>query len=91
MRTMSAGPPIAMIPKNKHEAIRIGLGKFKGFHFADVRVVTTPDWDAGKISFTHRGVAIPLTRLPAVIEGLQRALDEARRKGLFGREPSKAP
>jgi len=78
---MSQGEAIALIPKNKGEKIRVGLGEFKDVHFADIRVVV--DGEGGKVVFTQKGVSVPIRRLPAVIEALQTALDTARRQGLF--------
>jgi hypothetical protein len=84
---MSEAPDtvIAVIPKNNRgEKIRVALREFKGAHLADIRVVV--DGNDGSTVFTPKGVAVPIRRLPAVIEALQKALDEARRRGLFERD-----
>ncbi len=79
-------PPIAVIPKNNRgEFIRIGLNEFKDMHFADIRVILANGAD-GKHTFTQKGIAIPLRRLPAVIDALQSALTKAREEGLFDRD-----
>jgi hypothetical protein len=85
---MSDGPAIAMIPKNKNETIRVALGEFKGAHFADIRIVTAGE--DGKVVFTPKGVACPLRRLPALIDALKSAYEEAQRRGLFNKPESDA-
>ncbi len=74
-----------MIPKNNRgEFIRIGLNEFKDMHFADIGY--SANGADGKHTFTQKGIAIPLRRLPAVIDALQSALTEAREEGFFDRD-----
>jgi transcriptional coactivator p15 (PC4) len=80
---------IAVIPKNNRgETIRVALREFKGAQLADIRVMV--DGEDGKAIFTQKGVAVPIRRLPAVIEALQAALDTARRQGLFAKDQAEA-
>lgn len=87
---MSHGPALALIRKNSSEAIRVSLDEFKGAHFVDVRVVIPAETEGGNAIFTKKGVTVPIPRLPALIDALQRALDEARRAGLFDEKRAEA-
>ena len=72
--------PIAIIPKNSKEQIEISLTTFKGHELVDVRIFTN---DGTKHVATRKGVTIAVRRLPELIQGLQQAEAEARRRGLL--------
>lgn len=71
--------PIAIIPKNSLEEIRIDLSEFKGNNLVSARVY----YDAGNDDWrpTKKGLAIKISLLPEVIEGLQKAQSTAKEKG----------
>ena len=72
---------IARIPKNSREEFRISLTAFKGYDLASLRV-----WfqaDDGSMRPSKSGVVIRVGKLPDLIEALQGAETEARRRGLI--------
>ena len=72
---------IRAIPKNTREHIRVGLGEFKGHKLFSARVWVTKE--DGTALPTQKGITCAVALLPAVIEGLQAPLDEARRTGVL--------
>ena len=74
-----------VIPKNSAEDVRVALTEFNGHDLVDVRIFT--DFRAGAAQVrgpTKNGVSLNVTALPALIEALGRARDEAERRGLIG-------
>ena len=78
--------PIATIPKNSREEIRVQLSEFKGTRFADVRIFAEFAAAMGKRSPTAKGVTIPLDRLSAFVRAVTDAEAHARSLGLIGGE-----
>lgn len=77
----SAATVVATIGKNNREEIRVSLDQFNGHDLISLRVFT----DNSKVEHrlpTKAGIAMKVTKLPALIDGLQKALAEARRRGL---------
>ena len=72
---------IAVIPKNRSSEIRVSLVKYMGINLVDVRIFSS--FDNGEKRPTKQGVAVSITRLPALADALTLALTEARRLGLF--------
>ena len=73
---------IAIIPKNKREDIRISLSKFEELDLLNIRVFV--DYSDGSRGPSKKGISIRIAQLPAIIEALQQAELEARRRGLIG-------
>jgi hypothetical protein len=70
---------IVEIPKNAREIIRVTLGEYSGHQVAGARVwfqAEDGSWRPGK-----SGIAFRVALLPAVAEGLEKAIAEARRRG----------
>ena len=77
--------PIAVIPKNKAEELRISLKEYKGHPFVDVRTFVEPYADSGQGRvLTRKGVTLGLGRLHELIAALRRAELVAREAGLLG-------
>lgn len=72
---------IGMVQKNSNEKIRVTLDQFNDFKYCDIRVGVSGNAD--EFIPTKKGVAVPLHRLPAIIELLTAAHAEARRLKLF--------
>lgn len=75
--------PVAVIPKNSRQEIRVGLREFRGAKFVDLRIFAEFAGTTDARSPTKEGVAIAFDRLPAVIEALQAAEVRAREMGLI--------
>lgn len=76
-------PPIAVIPKNRTEEIRVGLSQFNGHDLINVRVwADRRDGADGRVP-TKAGIACRVALLPDLIEALQQVEAEARKKGLL--------
>ena len=76
---------IATIEKNSREDVRIALDEFHGAQLIDVR--TFADFTSGGPDDrkpTKKGVSLNVAKLPALIAALERARDEAERRGLLG-------
>jgi len=73
------GNPIAIIPKNSLEEIRIDLSEFNGHNLAGIRIF----YDAGNDDWrpTKKGITIKITLLDNLIEGLQTARQQAQESG----------
>ena len=74
---------IATITKNSREQIMISLTEFKGHDLIDVRVFAN---DGSEHVATRKGISIAVGRLPELIQALQGAEAEARRRGLLDGE-----
>jgi hypothetical protein len=73
---------IGTIPKNGVEEVRVALTSYAGHALVDVR--TYADFgDAEERRATKKGVALKLSRLPALIDALVAAEAEARSRGLL--------
>lgn len=73
--------PIAEIPKNSREVLRVSLGEYQGHHLLNARI-----WfraDDGTMRPSQKGVSVPLRILPDFAEATTAALREARRSGLL--------
>jgi len=71
--------PIAIIPKNSLEEIRIDLSEFKGNNLVSARVY----YDAGNDDWrpTKKGLTIKVSLLPDLLKGLQKAIEQAQKSG----------
>lgn len=72
---------IATVRKNAAEEVRISLSEFHGTPLVDLRVFADFKGE-GERQATRKGVSLKVERLPDLIEALDRALEEARRRGL---------
>jgi hypothetical protein len=74
-----ADAPLAVLPKNAVEEIRIGLDQYGGYDLANVRVWfrSGGEWRPGR-----QGIAVRLTMLHDLIAALNETLAEAQRRGL---------
>jgi hypothetical protein len=74
---------IAVIPKNSKEDVVVSLGIFKEHKLLGVRVFA--DYrDEGDKKPTPKGISVKATLIPELIEALQDAEAEARRRGWLG-------
>lgn len=76
--------PVAAIPKNSRQEIRVGLREFRGAKFVDLRIFAELTGTTDARSPTKEGVAIAFDRVSAVIAALQQAEAKARELGLVG-------
>lgn len=74
---------IAIVEKNSREDVRIAIDEFRGTQIVDVRVFASFNGDAEERSPTKKGVSLKVERLPALIEALAQAKEEAIRRGLL--------
>lgn len=65
---------IDTIPKNASEEIRITRSRFKGYDLIAARVYYE-DKDSGEKRPTRKGLTVRAEKVPAIIAGLQRALE----------------
>lgn len=75
---------LATIPKNSREDCRVALDEYQGHTLIDVRLWA--DFAAGPVASrcaTKKGVALDVSRLPALIDALEAARTEAERRGLL--------
>lgn len=80
-----SGTPIAVIPKNKLEEIRVELSEFNGHDLINIRVwAERRDGSTERIP-TKAGIACKVTLLPELIEALRKAEIAARKAGLLPR------
>ncbi len=77
---MSDAEPIAIVPKNSREEVRVDLTEFKGHNLVDIRVFAD---DGSKQTATKKGISLAIAKLPALIDALRKAETEARRRGLI--------
>lgn len=76
--------PVAIVPKNSREEVRVCLTQFSGLDLIDVR--TYADFSAGVVDVrgpTKKGVSLNIERLPDLIAALEAAREEAQRRGLL--------
>jgi hypothetical protein len=71
---------IAAFAKNRREQIRITLSRFEEIDLIDIRSFAGDEYDIA----TRKGISLRIALLPRLIEGLQQAEAEARRRGLIG-------
>lgn len=71
------------VRKNAAEEVRVALSEFRGSPLVDVRIFCDVDGQAERQP-TKKGVALNVRALPDLIEALQRARNEAERRGLIG-------
>jgi len=64
--------PLAIIPKNAREEIRIGLTEYHGHLLCAVRVFYEPA-DSGEKLPGKAGINVRVEQLPAIIDGLRKA------------------
>jgi hypothetical protein len=72
---------VGAVRKNATEEVRVALNEFHGSSLIDLRVFA--DLGDGERRPTKKGVALNVRALPELIEVLQRAEAEARRRGLI--------
>jgi Transcriptional Coactivator p15 (PC4) len=81
---MSDAVPIAVLPKNKAEEIRISLSEYNGHNLINVRVWSDRRNGNGEGRVpTKAGIACRVVLLPALIAALQKAEQQARAAGLL--------
>lgn len=74
---------IAVLPKNRREALRIALDHYRGTNLVDLRVVVEVSETSGLATPTRKGVAVRLEMLPDLIAALAQAEAKARELGLL--------
>jgi hypothetical protein len=62
--------PIAIIPKNSLEEIRISWGEYKGHRYLDIRVFAEVERKADKVP-TKKGVTLRPDLIPELIKALE--------------------
>jgi len=67
---------IAKIPKNSREELRVTLGEFKGHNLLHLRA-----WITESETPTKNGFGIQAALIPKLLEALQDAQAEGRRRG----------
>lgn len=73
---------VAVIPKNAISELRVQLKYYKAHPLVDVRLWGERDTDTERRP-TRKGVCLHVSRLPALCDAVERALDEARRSGML--------
>ena len=63
---------IAVLPKNRREALRIALDHYRGTNLVDLRVVVEVSETSGLATPTRKGVAVRLEMLPDLIAALNK-------------------
>jgi hypothetical protein len=71
---------IATFAKNRRETVRVTLSRFEEIDLIDIRSFAGDDFDIA----TKKGISLRVALLPRLIEGLQAAETEARKRGLIG-------
>lgn len=87
MRPEPLNVPIAVIPKNSRQEVRVALREFRGAQFCDVRIFAEFAGTTDARSPTKEGVAVAFDKLPDMIAALQDAQAMARELGLVEVEP----
>ena len=64
--------PIAIIPKNTIDEIRVMWSEFKGHRYLDIRVYTEIDGNTDKVP-TKKGVTLRPDLIPDLIKALESA------------------
>ena len=75
--------PIAVIFKSKREEVRVTISRFRHRDFIDIRIYALDDDQAFP---TRKGVNLSVGRISELIQALQDAEAEARRRGLLDGE-----
>ena len=76
--------PIATIPKNSREELRVSLAEFKGTQFVDLRIYSEFAGSTHARSPTKIGVTCSFERLPQLVRALMDAEAQAQALGLIG-------
>lgn len=74
---------IAILPKNRREALRIALDHYRGANLVDLRVVVELSETSGLATPTRKGLAVRVEMLPDLIAALAQAEAKARELGLL--------
>ena len=77
------GAIIGRIPKGKSDEVRISLESYKGQDLIDVRLFMRLSDPSGEIIATKKGVSLPIDCLPDLAGAIQKAMEEAQRRGLL--------
>lgn len=75
---------IAIVEKNSREDVRIAIDEFRGTQLVDIRVFA--DFNSNEADTrtpTKKGVSLKIERLPDLIRALEKAKEEAARRGLL--------
>jgi hypothetical protein len=80
--------PIAILPKNSREEVRITLGAYKGVERLDIRVFADIN-GLGVYMPTKKGVSIKVNQLRELIAGLEQAEAEASKHGVLSERPGR--
>lgn len=80
---------IAALKKNSRQTLRVSIGKFREHDLLTLRLWFTPDADATERP-SKAGFSLRITLINDLIEALQHAEAEARRRGLIRKEPPDA-
>lgn len=84
MQTDPLNVPIATIPKNSREELRVSLAEFKGAQFVDLRIYSEFAGSTHARSPTKAGVTCSFERLPELMRALMDAEAQVRALGLMG-------
>lgn len=74
---------VARVEKNRRQVVAVALTEYSGRSLLDVRIFGDFAED-GEFRPTHKGISLRIDRLPDLIEALEKARDEAERRGLIG-------
>ena len=72
--------PIAIIPKNSMDEIRVMWSEYKGHRYLDIRVYTEAEGKADKVP-TKKGVTLRPDLIPELIEALEGVLADPGQPG----------
>lgn len=75
--------PVAVVPKNSLEEVRLTFSEFHGHNLFDVRIFADFDGTNGERRATKKGISLKVEKLPELIEGLHALREEAVRRGLL--------
>lgn len=74
---------IAIVRKNAVEEVRVALTEFCGKDLVDVRIFQEFAGANGERTPTRKGLALHVSKLPALIAALEAAREAAERRGLL--------
>lgn len=83
---MSAPYIVKMFTKNRLEDLVVALTEFKGHHLCDIRIYADSSGFDGEKFATKKGICIQVGLISKLVEALEDARAEARRRGLLPEE-----
>jgi Transcriptional Coactivator p15 (PC4) len=78
----SANRPVAEVPKNSREVLRVELTEFKGHQLVSLRIWYRPE-DDQDLRPGNKGFAMRVEKLPELAAAIDRAIEMARAEGLL--------